>query len=151
MVKRSKTSRRCKSALTRLSELAHDGHQIAVVHGGGSTLTRTLQLLGKKSDFVDGLRITDAETRDVALMVLAGMVNKGVVAAIVAAGVPAVGLCGGDGMAFRARRNKLRDTIWDLSAKFARWNRAGWMPSGGRAEFPCSRRWRWVRTASITT
>ena len=63
-------------------EMAKDGHRVAVVHGGGTALTRTLKLLGKTSDFINGLRITDAETRDVALMVLAGMVNKKVVAAI---------------------------------------------------------------------
>ncbi len=97
------TLHKCAQAVV---ELARDGHQVAVVHGGGSTLTRTLKLLGKKSDFVNGLRITDAETRDVALMVLAGMVNKGVVAAVVAAGIPAVGLCGGDGMTFRARKKQ---------------------------------------------
>ena len=97
------TLRKCALAVV---ELARDGHQIALVHGGGSTLTRTLNLLGKKSDFVNGLRITDAETRDVALMVLAGIVNKSVVAAVVAAGNPAIGLCGGDGMSFRARKKK---------------------------------------------
>ena len=63
-------------------QLAQDGHKVAVVHGGGTALTRTLKLLGKKSDFIDGLRVTDAETRDVALMVLAGIVNKSLVAAI---------------------------------------------------------------------
>ncbi len=78
-------------------EMAKDGHRVAVVHGGGTALTRTLKLLGKQSDFINGLRITDAETRDVAVMVLAGMVNKKVVAAIVKAGLPAVGFCGGDG------------------------------------------------------
>ena len=72
-------------------DLANDGHKVAVVHGGGSALTRTLKLLGKQSDFINGLRITDAETRDVAVMVLAGMVNKKVVAAVVKAGLPAVG------------------------------------------------------------
>src|SRR5262249_2102989 len=78
-----------------VGEMAKDGHKVAVVHGGGTALTRTLKLLGKQSDFINGLRITDAETRDVALMVLAGMVNKKVVAAIVKAGLPAVGFCGG--------------------------------------------------------
>ena len=87
-------------------QLAQDGHQVAVVHGGGSALTRTLKLLGKKSDFVHGLRVTDAETRDVALMVLAGIVNKSLVAAISAAGYPAIGLCGGDGGVFRARKKQ---------------------------------------------
>jgi len=93
--------RKCARAV---AELAQDGHHVAVVHGGGTALTRVLKQLGKQSEFVSGLRITDAETRDVALMVLGGMVNKKVVAAIQAAGMPAVGFCGGDGMTFRARR-----------------------------------------------
>src|SRR6202451_288361 len=63
-----------------------------------------LNRLGKKSEFVEGLRVTDAETRDVALMVLGGIVNKNLVAAIQAAGMPAIGFCGGDGMTFRARK-----------------------------------------------
>jgi acetylglutamate kinase len=93
--------RKCAQAI---AELARDGHRVAVVHGGGSALTRMLERLGKKSEFVDGLRVTDAETRDAALMVLAGIVNKKLVAAIQAAGMPAIGFCGGDGMAFRARK-----------------------------------------------
>jgi acetylglutamate kinase len=95
------TLRKCAKAI---AELAHDGHRVAVVHGGGSALTRVLNRLGKKSEFVGGLRVTDAETRDVALMVLGGMMNKKVVAAIQSAGMPAVGFCGGDGMSFRARK-----------------------------------------------
>ncbi len=95
------TLRKCAKAI---AELAHDGHRVAVVHGGGGALTRVLNRLGKKSEFVGGLRVTDAETRDVALMVLGGMMNKKVVAAIQAAGMPAVGFCGGDGMTFRARK-----------------------------------------------
>ncbi len=99
------TLRKCARAI---AELAKDGHRVAVVHGGGSALTRVLKQLGKKSEFVDGLRVTDAETRDVALMVLGGMVNKKLVAAIQAAGMPAVGFCGGDGMSFRARKKLVR-------------------------------------------
>ena len=87
-----------------VAELARDGHRVAVVHGGGSALTRMLERLGKKSEFVDGLRVTDAETRDAALMVLGGLVNKKLVAAIQTAGMPAIGFSGGDGMAFRARK-----------------------------------------------
>ncbi len=97
--------RKCARAI---AELAQDGHRVAVVHGGGSALTRVLKQLGKQSEFVGGLRVTDAETRDVALMVLGGMVNKKLVAAIQAAGMPAVGFCGGDGMTFRARRKHIR-------------------------------------------
>jgi len=95
------TLRKCARAV---AELAQDGHRVAVVHGGGGALTRVLKRLGKQSEFVGGLRVTDAETRDVALMVLGGVVNKRMVAAIQAAGMPAVGFCGGDGMSFRARK-----------------------------------------------
>src|SRR5260370_2096947 len=91
------TLKKCAQAVV---QLAQDGHQVTVVHGGGSALTRTLKLLGKTSDFVHGLRVTDAETRDVVLMVLAGIVNKSLVAAIAAAGGPAIGLCGAPGALF---------------------------------------------------
>jgi acetylglutamate kinase len=125
------TLQKCARAVV---ELAQDGHQIAVVHGGGSTLTRTLKLLGKNSDFVNGLRITDAETRDVALMVLAGMVNKTVVAGIVAAGFPAVGLCGADGMTFRARKKQTQGYdlgfVGEICAVDPRWLRAIWSEGG---------------------
>lgn len=87
-----------------VASLAAQGHRVAAVHGGGSSLTRTLQQMGKVSQFVNGLRVTDAETRDAALMVLAGLVNKQLVAALAEAGQSAVGLCGGDGLTFRARR-----------------------------------------------
>ena len=99
------TLRKCAKAI---AELAQDGHRVAVVHGGGSALTRLLKQLGKQSEFIGGLRVTDAETRDAALMVLGGMVNKKLVAAIQAAGMPAVGFCGGDGMTFRARKKFVR-------------------------------------------
>lgn len=95
------TLHKCAKAVV---EMAQDGHRVAVVHGGGSALTQVLEKLGKKSEFVDGLRVTDAETRDAALMVLAGVVNKKLVAAIQNAGMPAIGFCGGDGMTFRARK-----------------------------------------------
>jgi acetylglutamate kinase len=125
------TLHKCAHAVV---ELARDGHKVAVVHGGGSTLTRTLALLGKKSDFVNGLRITDAETRDVALMVLAGMVNKSVVAALVAAGNPAIGLCGGDGMSFRARKKQTEGYdlgfVGEICSVEPRWLEAIWTEGG---------------------
>jgi len=125
------TLRSCAQAIV---ELARDGHRIAVVHGGGSTLTRTLQQLGKQSAFVNGLRVTDAETRDVALMVLAGMVNKKVVAAISATGQPAVGLCGGDGMSFRARKKENSGCdlgyVGEIAAVECRWLEAIWSQGG---------------------
>ncbi|HXE76503.1 MAG TPA: acetylglutamate kinase [Candidatus Xenobia bacterium] len=110
--------------------LARRGHQVAVVHGGGRWLTRTLERLGKKSEFIDGLRVTDAETRDVALMVLAGHVNKKLVAALAGAGQAAVGLCGGDGLSFRARKRRCngRDLgfVGEVSTADARWMAALW-------------------------
>jgi acetylglutamate kinase len=63
-----------------------------------------LAQMGKQSEFIDGLRVTDAETRDFAVMVLAGHMNKKLVAALGSVGQSAMGLCGGDGQAFRARK-----------------------------------------------
>src|SRR5260370_13863767 len=73
------TLRKCARSI---AELAQDGHRVAVVHGGGSALTRMLNRLGKKSEFVDGLRLTDAETRGTGLIVLGGVINKKLVSAI---------------------------------------------------------------------
>lgn len=125
------TLRKCAQGIV---DLAGDGHRIAVVHGGGSALTRTMKLFGKQSEFVDGLRVTDAETRDIALMVLAGIVNKNLVAAIVAAGMPAVGLCGGDGAAFRARKKPTRGCdlgfVGEICSADPRWIEAIWSQGG---------------------
>ncbi len=123
--------RECARAVVHL---ARDGHSVAVVHGGGSALTRTLKVLGKQSDFVNGLRITDAGTRDIALMVLAGSVNKSLVAAIDAAGYPAVGMCGGDGMAFRARKKITPGYdlgfVGEIVSVEPRWLEAVWRQGG---------------------
>ncbi|MBI4462641.1 MAG: acetylglutamate kinase [Acidobacteria bacterium] len=97
--------KRCTGELTALSR---SGVHLLVVHGGGAALTRTLGAIGCTSQFVDGLRVTDAQTRDVAVMVLAGLLNKRVVAAFARHGQFAVGLCGGDGGAFRAQKLRLR-------------------------------------------
>jgi acetylglutamate kinase len=75
-----------------------------VVHGGGPQIGQMLQRLGIKSNFVNGLRVTDRETMEVVEMVLAGTVNKQLVAAINAAGSSAVGLSGKDGGLIRARK-----------------------------------------------
>ena len=116
-----------------IAELVRDGNQVAVVHGGGVQLTRTLKALGKQSEFIDGLRVTDAETRDAALMVLAGRVNKGLVAALGAVGQPAVGLSGGDGLLFRARKKRtLPDLgfVGEIAASDVRWLEAIWQLKG---------------------
>jgi acetylglutamate kinase len=97
-----------------------------------------LKALGKQSEFIGGLRVTDAETRDVALMVFAGKVNKGLVAAFGALGVPAVGLCGGDGLMFRARKKRaLLDMgrpdlgyVGEIAASDPRWIEAIWQLNG---------------------
>jgi acetylglutamate kinase len=75
-----------------------------VVHGGGPQIGQMLDRLGIKSRFVDGLRVTDRPTMDVVEMVLAGTINKQLVAAINAAGGCAVGLSGKDGGLIRARK-----------------------------------------------
>jgi len=90
-----------------IRQLVIDGNEVAVVHGGGSILTRTLGRLCKNSTFIGGFRLTDAETRDVAVMVLAGLVNKSLVAALGAEAQAAVGICGGDGLFVRARRKDI--------------------------------------------
>ena len=86
----------------QVSQLAHQGHEILVVHGGGKIFTSTLKRMGIESKFVNGLRLTDRETRDVAVMVLGGLLNKRLAAAISSAGQPAVGLCASDASCFLA-------------------------------------------------
>ncbi len=89
--------------------LCREGHKLVIVHGGGAALTRTLKQLGCESTFVNGLRVTDSKTRDVAVMVLAGQLNKQLVAAIGDAGQPAIGICGGDLRVVLASKKKYPD------------------------------------------
>lgn len=88
----------------QIRDLCRSGHRVAVVHGGGKVLTETLTRLGIATEFCQGLRVTDAATRDVALMVLAGLINKTWVAELEAQGQPALGICGGDGSLVTARK-----------------------------------------------
>ncbi len=88
----------------QIAVLARAGHRVVVVHGGGKALTQTLQRLGIETEFHNGLRVTDAATRDVALMVLAGIINKQWVAELEAQRQSAMGICGGDGKLVMARR-----------------------------------------------
>ena len=91
------------SSLARqVAALAQEGHEILVVHGGGRLFTGTLKRLGIESKFVAGLRVTDRETRDVAVMVFAGLLNKKLSGAISAEGQPAVGISAADAQCFRA-------------------------------------------------
>lgn len=112
-----------------IAELVRGGNRVAIVHGGGAQLTRTLAQMGKESQFIAGLRVTDEETRDAALMVLAGRVNKSLVAAIGSHGQAAVGLSGGDGHVFRARKKKTNPDlgfVGEIAATDPRWLEAIW-------------------------
>lgn len=80
------------------------GVKVVLVHGGGPEITDMLRRLGKKTEFVDGLRVTDAETADVVQMVLAGKVNKSLVNFIQNLGGRAIGLSGADGGLINARQ-----------------------------------------------
>ena len=75
-----------------------------VVHGGGPQIGAHLEKLGKESKFIEGMRVTDDETMDVVEMMLGGLVNKAIVAAIQKQGGQAVGLTGKDGGLIRARK-----------------------------------------------
>ena len=97
-----------KSVARQIAALGRAGHSVVVVHGGGKLLTETLERLGIRTEFHQGFRVTDAQTRDVALMVLGGIVNKQWVAELEAHGQPALGLCGGDGNLAEARKLRLR-------------------------------------------
>lgn len=88
----------------QIAAISRAGHSVVVVHGGGKALTRTLERMGIATEFYEGLRVTDAATRDVAMMVLAGLVNKQWVAELESLRQPALGLCGGDGSLVRARK-----------------------------------------------
>ncbi len=77
-----------------------------IVHGGGPAVTQLSERLGIETTFVDGLRVTDAETLDVATMVLAGKLNTDVVSTLVAGGVNAVGISGVDGRLLMARKQE---------------------------------------------
>ncbi|MCZ7560026.1 MAG: acetylglutamate kinase [Burkholderiaceae bacterium] len=83
------------------------GLEPVVVHGGGPQIEQLLARVGKKGEFVQGMRVTDPETMDIVEMVLAGQVNKEIVELINHAGGRAVGLTGQDGGLIRARRMKI--------------------------------------------
>ena len=76
--------------------LSQIGIKVVLVRGGGPEITDMLGKIGKKSEFVDGLRVTDKETADIVQMVLAGKVNKSLVALLGRLGCKAIGLCGAD-------------------------------------------------------
>lgn len=90
-----------------------------VVHGGGPQIESLLSKIGKKGEFIQGMRVTDTETMDIVEMVLAGQVNKEIVELINHAGGKAVGLTGQDGGLIRARKMMMKapgtsDELFDL-------------------------------------
>ncbi|MDP2707509.1 MAG: acetylglutamate kinase, partial [Burkholderiales bacterium] len=80
-----------------------------IVHGGGPQIDDQLRKVGKKGEFIQGMRVTDAETMDVVEMVLGGQVNTDIVNLINQSGGRAVGLSGTDGPLIRARKMMMRD------------------------------------------
>jgi acetylglutamate kinase len=92
-----------RSFATDVVLLKHIGVRPVIVHGGGPQIASTLDRLGKKSEFIGGLRVTDDETMEVVEMVLGGTVNREIVELIQQAGASAVGLTGSDGALLRVR------------------------------------------------
>jgi len=87
------------------------GMNPVVVHGGGPQIGALLEKIGKKSEFIQGMRVTDRETMDVVEMVLGGLVNKEIVSLINSHGGKAVGLTGKDGGLIRARKMVMKKTV----------------------------------------
>ncbi len=87
-----------------IAELAGSGAHLTVVHGGGKQMTRYLAERGVESRFVNGLRVTTPEVVDALLKIFAGSVNHGLVASLVEAGSPAVGLSGIDALLAEAEQ-----------------------------------------------
>jgi acetylglutamate kinase len=85
------------------------GMNPVIVHGGGPQISEMLERIGKKGEFVQGMRVTDSETMDVVEMVLGGLVNKDIVNLINRHGGLAVGLTGKDGAFIRARKMLIQD------------------------------------------
>lgn len=102
------------------------GIKVVLVHGGGPEITDMLQKTGKKSEFVNGLRVTDKETADIVQMVLAGKVNKSLVNLVENKGGKAMGLSGIDGHMIEAKikdeaRLRRRDNKCKYSADTRRY------------------------------
>ena len=102
------------AALDDLVSLQRVGHRLVVVHGGGDLVSQWLQIHGLESKFVGGLRVTDRDTLPVVVAVLAGLVNKELVAGINSQGGRAVGLSGADGGLIRARHRPELGFVGDV-------------------------------------
>jgi acetylglutamate kinase len=92
------------TSLRDIAEARRAGRRIVVVHGGGALISQWLERAGIEARFARGLRVTDAATLDVVVAVLAGVVNKQLVAGLAALGAPAIGLSGADSLILQARQ-----------------------------------------------
>ena len=119
--------------------LKYVGMNPVVVHGGGPDITTYMERLGMEVRFVEGLRVSDEATVEVAKMVLVGKQNKDIVLRINRHGQPAVGLCGDDGRLFTVKkqlaggrdRHRLRGRDRDRGRGRAAAHRRGLHPGGG--------------------
>jgi acetylglutamate kinase len=96
----------CASVVQDIAMLKYIGLKPVVVHGGGNEITSLLQKLGKKTEFLDGLRVTDAETAKIAEMVLSGSIGKGLVENLQSVGIHSVGISGKDGRTLLCSKKK---------------------------------------------
>lgn len=94
------------TSLRDCAALHREGRRVVLVHGGGATVSDWLARMQIASEFIDGLRKTTEETREVVVAVLAGLVNKQLVQQFAALGVSAVGLCGADAGLIRSPINE---------------------------------------------
>lgn len=94
------------SVIEDITLLKYIGMNPVVVHGGGPDINRTLDRLAIKSEFINGLRVTDAPTMEVAQMVLVGKTNKEIVSLLNRKGGKAIGICGIDGMLLECEQLK---------------------------------------------
>ena len=97
-----------QTVLQDVALLSRLGITVVVVHGGGPEISEWMRRVDKKPQFVEGLRVTDQETLDIATMVLRGKVNAELVARLNGMGIRAVGLCGADAGLFQASQRDPR-------------------------------------------
>ena len=119
--------------------LARHGHEILVIHGGGRLFTATLKRLGIESKFVARLAHHRSETRDAAVMVFGGLLNKRFAASITAAGQPAIGISAADAACFSASPLVHNDVEGGLG--FVGYLTASTFPSSNRSGAKSCCRW----------
>ena len=95
-----------KAVMSDIVMLSLIGVKVVLVHGGGPEISEMMKKVGKKSEFIGGLRYTDAETAEIVQMVLAGKINKNLVMMLGESGGKALGLCGIDGGMIKCEKHK---------------------------------------------